>query len=142
LAELAQQGNKPVPFDSRLVHHLFLVYTGHMGDNSGSLLLANGLESRPYDEARADSVDDLAVQGVTASGRARAKCGANLPTFGISWQAFYKWQRRYEQHGEAGVGDQPRTPNRSPRSTPSEVVSKILYLRQNYHFGPARLPIT
>jgi hypothetical protein len=24
----------------------------------------------------------------------------------------------------------------SPNATPPEVVSKILYLRQNYHFGP------
>ena len=27
----------------------------------------------------------------------------------------------------------------SPRATPREVVSKILYLRQHYHFGPARI---
>ena len=59
--------------------------------------------------------------------------------FGISRQAFYKWKRRYEQHGEAGLGDRPRTPHRSPRSTPREVVSKILYLRQNYHFGPGKI---
>src|SRR5262249_29259060 len=26
-----------------------------------------------------------------------------------------------------------------PRATPREVVSKILYLRQNYHFGPAKI---
>jgi transposase len=58
--------------------------------------------------------------------------------FGISRQAFYKWKRRYEQHGEAGLG-RPRTPHRSPRSTPREVVSKILYLRQNYHFGPGKI---
>jgi transposase InsO family protein len=59
--------------------------------------------------------------------------------FGISRQAFYKWKRRYEAHGEAGLCDRPRTPHRSPRSTPREVVSKILYLRQNYHFGPRRI---
>src|SRR5713101_4804582 len=59
--------------------------------------------------------------------------------FGISRQAFYKWKRRYDQHGEAGLGDRPRTPHRSPRSTPREVVSKILYLRQNYHFGPGKI---
>jgi transposase InsO family protein len=59
--------------------------------------------------------------------------------FGISRQAFYKWKRRYEQYGEAGLGDRPRTPHRSPQSTPREVVSKILYLRQNYHFGPGKI---
>src|SRR5713101_1056852 len=57
------------------------VKSHHMGDNSGSLLLADGLEWRPYDKGRADSVDDLAVQGVAAGGRALAKYGANLPTF-------------------------------------------------------------
>ena len=35
--------------------------------------------------------------------------------------------------------DRARTPHRSPRSTPREVVSKILYLRQHDHFGPARI---
>jgi len=53
--------------------------------------------------------------------------------FGISRRAFYKWKRRYDVHGEAGLYDRP------PRSTPREVVSKILYLRQHYHFGPARI---
>ena len=33
----------------------------------------------------------------------------------------------------------PASPHRSPRSTPREVVSKILYLRQTYHFGPQRI---
>jgi transposase InsO family protein len=35
--------------------------------------------------------------------------------------------------------DRPRTPHRSPRATPREVVSKILYLRQHYHFGPGKI---
>jgi transposase len=59
--------------------------------------------------------------------------------FGISRTAFYRWKRRFEMHGEAGLGDRPRTPQSSPRATPREVVSKILYLRQRYHFGPGRI---
>ena len=59
--------------------------------------------------------------------------------FGISRRAFYKWKKRYDEHGEAGLGDRPRTPHRSPRATPREVVSKILYLRQHYHFGPGKI---
>ena len=59
--------------------------------------------------------------------------------FGISRRAFYKWKRRYEAHGAAGLCDRPRTPHRSPRSTPHEVISKIVYLRQQYHFGPGRI---
>jgi transposase InsO family protein len=59
--------------------------------------------------------------------------------FGISRKSFYKWLSRYDEHGEAGLCDRPRTPLRSPRATPSEVVSKILYLRQHYHFGPGKI---
>jgi transposase InsO family protein len=59
--------------------------------------------------------------------------------FGISRKTYYKWKRRYAEHREAGLSDRPRTPHRSPRSTPREVVGKILYLRQTYHFGPRRI---
>ncbi len=59
--------------------------------------------------------------------------------FGISRKSFYKWKRRHVEHGDAGLCDRPRTPHRSPRATAREVVSKILYLRQHYHFGPGRI---
>ena len=59
--------------------------------------------------------------------------------FGISRPTFYKWKKRHAEHGDAGLCDRPRTPLRSPSATPSEVVSKILYLRQNYHFGPRKI---
>jgi len=59
--------------------------------------------------------------------------------FGISRKSFYKWKQRHAEHGDAGLCDRPRTPQRSPRATAREVVSKILYLRQHYHFGPARI---
>lgn len=59
--------------------------------------------------------------------------------FGISRKSFYKWKRRHTQYGDAGLCDRPRTPQRSPRATAREVVSKILYLRQHYHFGPSRI---
>jgi transposase-like protein len=62
--------------------------------------------------------------------------------FGISRQAFYRWKRRFEAYGEAGLWDRPRAPHRSPRATPREVVSKILYLRSTIISGPARSPIT
>jgi len=35
--------------------------------------------------------------------------------------------------------DEPRTPKRSPNATKAEVVSKILYLREQYHFGAGRI---
>lgn len=59
--------------------------------------------------------------------------------FGISRKSFYKWKRRLDEHGQAGLGDRARVPHRSPRATPPEVVSKILYLRQHDHFGAGRI---
>ena len=45
--------------------------------------------------------------------------------FGLSRKTFYKWKARYEAHRDAGLCDQPRTPHRSPRAIPREVVSKF-----------------
>jgi len=59
--------------------------------------------------------------------------------FGLSRKTFYKWRARYKSHGEAGLCDRPRVPLHSPRATPREVISKIVYLRQRYHFGPGRI---
>lgn len=59
--------------------------------------------------------------------------------FGISRTKFYKWKKRFEKYGAAGLGDRSRAPNRSPNETPKAVVSKIVYLRQNYHFGAGKI---
>ena len=59
--------------------------------------------------------------------------------FGISRKTFYKWRRRFEAHGGGGLADRTRVPHHSPRATPADVVSKILYLRQHYHFGPGKI---
>jgi len=59
--------------------------------------------------------------------------------FGISRKSFYKWKRRLDEHGQAGLGDRARIPHTLPRATPPAVVSKILYLRQQYHFGAGRI---
>jgi transposase len=59
--------------------------------------------------------------------------------FGISRPTFYKWKKRFDAAEAAGLCDRPRTPHRSPRATSLEVVGKILYLRQTYHFGAGRI---
>ena len=59
--------------------------------------------------------------------------------FGLSRQAYYKWKKRFDRDGDLGLIDRSRRPLRSPQATPPEVVSKILYLRQNYHFGPGKI---
>jgi hypothetical protein len=51
----------------------------------------------------------------------------------------HKWKRRFDELGAAGLYDRPRTPHRSPRAAARGVVSKILYLRQHYHFGPGMI---
>ncbi|MBP8974644.1 MAG: helix-turn-helix domain-containing protein, partial [Anaerolineae bacterium] len=37
--------------------------------------------------------------------------------FGISRQTGYKWLKRYEEEGAAGLADQSRRPHHSPRQT-------------------------
>jgi transposase len=59
--------------------------------------------------------------------------------YGLSRQTFYKWSARYKSHGEAGLCDRPRTPLHSPRATSRTVISKILYLRERFRFGPGRV---
>ena len=58
--------------------------------------------------------------------------------YGISRQCFYTWQRRFEAEGLDGLRDRSSKPHFSPLATHTDVVGKIIYLRQHYHFGPAR----
>lgn len=59
--------------------------------------------------------------------------------YGISRQTYYSWVRRYEEFGLDGLRDRSKTPKVSPWATPAEVVSKIVYLRSHYHFGPQKI---
>ena len=59
--------------------------------------------------------------------------------YGITRQCYYVWFRRYEEFGVEGLRDRSSRPHVSPKTTREEVVGKILYLRQNYHFGPHKI---
>ena len=59
--------------------------------------------------------------------------------YGISRPTFYNWLRRYEEFGEDGLRDRSCRPKHCPHETDPEVVGKIIHLRQNYHFGPAKI---
>lgn len=55
--------------------------------------------------------------------------------FGISRSCYYGWYERYQKEGTDGLRDRSRRPHHSPRATQAEIVAKIVYLRENYHFG-------
>lgn len=59
--------------------------------------------------------------------------------FGISRATFYHWQTKYQKYGVDGLRDRSRRPLHSPRETQVEVVAKIIYLRERYHFGPWKI---
>ena len=61
--------------------------------------------------------------------------------YGISRTVFYRWLRRYQADGLAGLRDRSKRPLHCPHETPSEVVGKIIYLRTSYHFGLAKISI-
>ena len=59
--------------------------------------------------------------------------------YGITRTSFYRWKRRYVAYGEVGLKDRSSRPRHSPRATAEDVVGKIIYLRQSYHFGPGKI---
>lgn len=59
--------------------------------------------------------------------------------YGISRACFYRWYERYQKEGEVGLRDKSRRPFHSPRATQPEIIAKIVYLRETYHFGPWKI---
>ena len=59
--------------------------------------------------------------------------------YGIARETYDKWQRRYRALGVEGLRDRSTRPHRCPFAISQEAIDKIIYLRQNYHFGPLKL---
>jgi transposase InsO family protein len=59
--------------------------------------------------------------------------------YGISRPTFYTWAKRLALEGPDGLKERSRAPLTHPQATSVEVVGKIIHLRQNYHFGPAKI---
>jgi transposase InsO family protein len=59
--------------------------------------------------------------------------------YGVSRTLFYTWRRRYKELGIDGLRPRSRRPLTSPNATGGEVIGKIVHLRKNYHFGPAKI---
>jgi transposase len=47
--------------------------------------------------------------------------------------------RRCQADGVAGLRTRSKKPHASPNATYPKIVRKIIYLRQNYHFGPEKI---
>lgn len=58
---------------------------------------------------------------------------------GVSRQTAWKWLRRFELEGPAGLEDRSSRPSRSPRALPRTRVDAILAARHEHRFGPHRL---
>lgn len=58
---------------------------------------------------------------------------------GVSAATAYKWIRRYEAEGEAGLQDRSSRPRRSPRRLSPEREAAILELRRRARVGPHRI---
>jgi transposase len=59
--------------------------------------------------------------------------------YGITRQTYYIWLRRYQELGPDGLRERSRRPLVSPNATKAGVIDRIIYLRQNYHFGPYKI---
>ena len=54
--------------------------------------------------------------------------------FGMDHTSFYKYKKRYEQHGLAGLKDLPSTPHGHPKTTPPKVTRKIVRLASKHPY--------
>jgi len=58
---------------------------------------------------------------------------------GVARMTVYKWLRRYNAEGLAGLEDRSSRPTRSPRQTPAGQVAAVLELRRRRRWGPHRI---
>lgn len=59
--------------------------------------------------------------------------------FGVSRSNFYLWRAAFRLHGDVCLIRKKPIPKSHPNQTPTEVIEKVLYLRQKYHLGPIRI---
>ncbi len=71
-----------------------------------------------------------------ASGRPAAHVAAEM---GVSRTTAYRWWRRFQAEGEAGLVDRSSRPHSCPRRTPAETETRIVELRRTRKLGPARI---
>ena len=59
--------------------------------------------------------------------------------FGVSVTTAQRWSGRYRQEGQAGMGDRSSRPRRCPGQLPARTEHRIMGLRVNRRWGPARI---
>jgi transposase len=60
---------------------------------------------------------------------------------GISRKTIYKWLKRHDQQGVAGLADLSRRPLNSPHEVSSEVEQAIVEARHRWKWGPRKLRV-
>jgi len=59
--------------------------------------------------------------------------------YDVPRSTFYRWRKRYEEEGLAGLSNKKPIPHNPPRKTPPEVVEKILEIRKEDQIGALRI---
>ena len=71
-----------------------------------------------------------------ASGRPAAHVAAEM---GVSRTTAYRWWRRFQAEGDAGLFDRSSRPHSCPHRTPAELEAQVVQLRRERKLGPARI---
>jgi len=59
--------------------------------------------------------------------------------FNVARSTFYEWKKKYDQEGRAGLYRKKPVAYSHPRKTSSEILEKILELRETYQLGALRI---
>lgn len=82
------------------------------------------------------------MEFVKRATQAGARMAVLCREYGISRETGYKWLRRYEREGAAGLEERSRRPHASPLAAAEDVVASILELREKYpRRGPKKLVV-
>jgi transposase InsO family protein len=82
--------------------------------------------------------EEQKVRFVVAATRREKSLSALCHEFGISRPTGYRWWRRYEEAGLAGIAERSRRPQNSPGRTAAELEQRVVELRRRYPDWGAR----
>lgn len=89
---------------------------------------------------RETCVMDLKVQLINDWLRGGASMSALALSYGISRKTVYKWVRRYQEQGAAGLDERSRAPHHCSHSVPEELAERIVAAKRTHpSFGPKKV---